>query len=108
MSKLFVDNGFLARSGSLLKHLEKGDTLAVEAARVPYLELSDIARDVEGFTGRTDRSDNSNFSVGYFEPLIGENFVLFGPSPLGGFVSRRLTLAAGCVPSSDNRTPSLD
>ena len=81
MSKLFVDNGFLAKSGSLLKHLEKGDTLAVEAARVPYLELSDIARDVEGFTGRTDRSDNSNFSVGYlFEPLIGENFVLFGPS----------------------------
>ena len=68
MSKLFVDNGFLARSGSLLKHLEKGDTLAVEAARGPYLELSDIARDVEGFTGRTDRSDNSNFSVSFFNP----------------------------------------
>ena len=36
--------------------------------------------------------------------------VLFGPSPLGpGFVNRRLTLAAaGCVPSSDHRTPSLD
>ena len=34
--------------------------------------------------------------------------VLFGPSPLGGFVNRRLTLAAGCVPSSDHRTSSLD
>ena len=35
--------------------------------------------------------------------------VLFGPSPLDGFVTpRRLTLAAGCVPSSDHRTPSLD
>jgi len=51
----FVDNAFLGKSQTLLKYLEKGDMLAVDCTHVPeYLEMSEIARSADGFTGRTD------------------------------------------------------
>ena len=58
--KFFVDNGYLPKSANLLKHLEKGDTLAAEASALPYLEMSEIAKGVEGF-GNSRTTDNLKF-----------------------------------------------
>ena len=66
----YSDNAFLGKTQSLLKYLEKGDTVATECTYVPeYLEMSEIARSAEGFTGRTD---TLKYQAGLVWPLSSE------------------------------------
>ena len=55
VNHVYIDNKKFEKNVSLLNHIEKGDTLAVQCVNIPdYLEMSEIARSAPGFAGRTD------------------------------------------------------